>query len=106
MPDSVLYCEGRDDARCACCPANDAAQPDVCWLKAPLSTMTAAELVERLARFAKVTATMIPPIPGIASGNCHVALERDSGVPRYIVVHAPTLSAALEEALRKAEGNE
>jgi len=70
-----------------------------------LSTMTAAELVERLAGFNKVTVTLILPVPGFASGSYHVALEHDAHEPYHIFANESTLSAALEEALRKAETN-
>jgi hypothetical protein len=86
-----------------------------------LSTMTAAELVERLAGFRGVSITRLAPgdsyiLVGVGDGPATqrtvdrrfyaVTLFSDVGLFPKGVGHAPTLSAALEEALRKAEGNE
>ena len=123
MSDNVLRCDGRDSERCACCPADDPAQPDVCWLKAPLSAMTAAELVERLAGYERATfshTTAHGPQPvfadGIRNGKRQGWVEERSEEEHWLVNlfgegrlvagigQAPTLAEALEDALRKAEG--
>jgi hypothetical protein len=83
-----------------------------------LSTMTAAELVERLAGFDHIRITHHaasephPVFADFADGTSHMAMLENE--ERYLVNlfmadrtcfvgHAPTLAAALEEALRKAE---
>ena len=113
MSDNVLHCDGRDAERCDCCPANDPSQPDVCWLKAPLSAMTAAELVERLAGFQNLSIRQAPTIlPYEITGGAYGGrLDPYSTTFRVVGMHAhngicigqaTTLSAALEKALRKA----
>ena len=86
-----------------------------------LSTMTAAELVERLAVFRRVSITRLAPgdsyiLVGVGDGPAtqrtadrrlySVSLFSDVGLFPKGVGHAPTLSAALEEALRKTDSDE